>query len=73
MKVLPLVNTRGIPGPAGAQNEDLERGYREPHRSQNLLSARGNSSAGMNMGSQIHWRLDIRDEASDIGGEILRF
>ena len=73
VRVPPPVNKRGIPGPARAQDEDLEGGHRESHRSQHLRSARGDSGGGMSSGSQRHWRLDIRGGASEIGGEILRF
>ena len=73
VRVPPPVNKRGIPGPARTQDEDLEGGRRESHRSQHLRSARGDSSGGMSSGSQRHWRLDIRGRASEIGGEILRF
>ena len=73
MIALQLVNTRGIPRPARAQDEDLGRGNRESLRSRHLLSARDDSHGGMSSGSQGHWRLDIRGEASEIGGEILRF
>ena len=73
MKVLPLVNTRGIPGPARAQDEDLDGGHKESHRSQNLLSSQGDSGGDVSTRSQRHWRLDIRGEASEIGGESLRF
>ena len=72
VRVLPLVNKRGIPRPARAQDEDLEGGHRESHRSRHLLSVRGDSRGGMSSGSQRHWRLDIRGRASEIGGEILR-
>ena len=36
VRVPPPVNKRGIPGPARAQDEDLEGGHRESHRSQHL-------------------------------------
>ena len=73
VRVPPPVNTRGILRPARAQDEDLEGGHREPHRSRHLRSARGNSVRGMSSESQRHWRLDRRGGASEIGGEILRF
>ena len=72
MRVPPLINTRGIPGSARAQDEDLEGGHRESHRSRHLLSVRGDSRGGMSSGSQRYWRLVIRGGASEIGGEILR-
>ena len=73
MRALLLVNTRGIPRPARAQDENLEGGNRESHRSWNLLSATGDSHVDMSIGSQRHWRLDIRDRASETGEEIPRF
>ena len=45
----------------------------ESHWSWHLLSARGDSHVDMSIGSQRHWRLDIRDRASEIGEEIPRF
>ena len=73
MRVPPLVNRIGIPRPARAQDEDLDGGHKESHRSQNLLSSQGDSGGDVSTRSQRHWRLDIRGEASEIGGESLRF
>ena len=47
VRVLPLVNTRGIPGSSRAQDEVPEGGYKEPHRSLPLLSALGHPGGGM--------------------------
>ena len=47
VRVPPLFNTKGIPGSARAQDEVLEGGYKEPHRSLTLLSALGRPGGKM--------------------------
>ena len=73
MRVPPLINTRGIPGSARAQDEDLERGHRESCRSQDLLSAQANSGGCISTRSQGHWGIYIRGRTSYTGDEILGF
>ena len=72
MSVPTPVKTRGITRPARAQDEDLGEGQgipKVPAPAVNLVESGG----GMSAGSQRHWRLDIRGEASETGGKILRF
>ena len=47
VRVPPLVNTKGIPGSARAQDEVPEGGYKEPHRPLTLLSALGRPGGRM--------------------------
>jgi hypothetical protein len=46
---------------------------RNPTGPRTCCHAKGDSGGDVSIRSQRHWRLDIRGEASETGGESLRF